>query len=124
MMASYLKFCSDFNRTPLNPNVNTIISYLEFLSQKLKSPKSISNYWAAVKLFHARLNFPLTNAQAIDVTLMLRSIALTKRHISCQKSPVTKDHLLKIDRVLDSQGVKGVIIKCTVLFIFFIPQRL
>ncbi len=119
MMASYLKFCSQYNRTPLNPSINTIVSYLEFLAQKLKSPKSISNYWAAVKFLHARLNVTLSNAQAIDVTLMLRSISLTKRHVSCQKSPITKTHLITISSVLDKQGTQGVVIKCAVLFGFF-----
>ncbi len=119
MMNCYIQFCVRFTLRPINPSVTTIVYYLEYLASKLTSPKSIQNYWAAVKLLHAISKSRLDNVDDIQVNLMLRSLPLTKRHISSQKLPITKQHLLKMCTLLQHQGTQGVVVKSAILIGFF-----
>ncbi len=103
MVKTYLRFCQDFKRNPLNPSLQTVLAYLEYLVQKLESPKSVLNYWEVVKLIHAKLKYPFKNQHDIQVTLLIRAVSLPKRHISKQKFPITKHHLLHMLRIQASQ---------------------
>ncbi len=119
MVKTYLQFCSTYKRSPHNPSLDTITAYLEYLCQKLASPKSVVNYWATVKLIHARLSFPFDNVDKIEVHLLLRAASLTKRHVSTQKLPFTKQQLLNLAKILDAQGSKGLVVKSAILLGFF-----
>ncbi len=119
MFNSYLNFCQKYDIRPINPPVRDILAYLEFLSAKFKSPKSVQNYWSAVKFLHVLNDSSFHNAKHIQVDLMLRAIPLTKRHISNQKLPVTKHHILKMCKLLDHQGTQGVVIKTAILIGFY-----
>ncbi len=119
MFNCYLSFCSQFKVRPLNPHLTTILAYLEFLNDKLKSPKSLNNYWSAVKLLHQLMRVPLSNEQDIQVQLLLRAIPLNKRHVSQQKKPITKRQLTQMCQLLDRQGKLGLVIKTAILFGYF-----
>ncbi len=119
MFNCYLDFCKGFKIHPINPTVDHIIAYLEYLSTRLKSPRSVQNYWSAVKFLHVLNNSQFHNSNHIRVDLMLRAIPLTKRHISTQKLPITKQHILKMSTLLDQQGTNGLVIKTAVLIGFF-----
>ncbi len=119
MFNSYLNFCQKYKIHPINPSVQDILAYLEFLSMKFKSPKSVQNYWSAVKFLHVLNDSPFQNAKHIQVDLMLRAIPLTKRHISNQKLPINKQHILKMCKILDLQGTQGLVIKSAVLIGFY-----
>ncbi len=119
MINCYLQFCSRYNLGFINPSVSTIISYLEFLTNKLTSPKSVANYWAAVKTLHWLTNSSFQHKEAVQVQLMLRAIPLTKRHVSQQKQPLQKDQLLQMCYILDGQGSTGLVLKCALLFGYF-----
>ena len=119
MMKIYLDFCLDYNLLPLDPSVSTILCYLEFLACRLKSPKSISNYWSAVKLIHEVNRVQLSNINDIQVKLMLRSLSFTKRHVSVQKLPLSSAQLQNMCSILDSYGLPGLTIKCALLIGFY-----
>ncbi len=118
MTKCYLKFCQQYRLQPIDPEVSTILAYLEYLAQKLVSPKSIQNYWASVKFFHWIHQATFRNKQHPQVQLMLRAIPLTKRHTSTQKQPLQKHHLSKMCYILDQQGDMGLVIKCALLLGF------
>ncbi len=118
MMSSYIQFCLQYKRQPINPTVDTLLAYLEHLTARLKSPKSIQNYWSSVKLVHTLLKLPFHNAKDIQITLMLRAISLTKRHVSKQKQPITVQQLGQMADILDKQGPAGLVIKTAILLGF------
>ncbi len=93
MIECFLNFCLAHNMCPLDPSIEVIISYLEYLTNKLVSHKSVANYWSAVKFLHKSSNVHLTHAGAFEVALMLRAIPLTKRHVSQQKLPLSKTQM-------------------------------
>ncbi len=119
MFNSYLNFCNKFRVRPLNPDLSTVLAYLQSLNQKLKSPKSLNNYWSAVKLLHQLMRVPLDKEQDIQVQLFLRAIPLNKRHVSQQKKPITRSHLTQMCQLLDRQGKVGLVIKTAILFGYF-----
>ncbi len=118
MIRCYLKFCQSYKLQPINPSKSTIAVYLEYLADKLASPKSVKNYWAAVKFLHWTNGARFDNKEAPETLLMLRAIPLTKRHTSTQKLPLHKDHLTQMCIVLDQQGPMGLVIKCALLLGF------
>ncbi len=119
MMDCYLKFCQKYNRKPLNPSTDTLLCYLEHLAEKMKSPKTVSNYTSAIKLLHLLNRAPFDNIEDIEVNLLVRSIPLTKRHISLQKQPLNKTHLQRMCSILDKQGNMGLVIKAALLTGFY-----
>ena len=120
MMNIYISFCKVFVRNPLNPSLPTCLSYLEFLAQKMKSPKTVTNYWGAVKFFHALLKVPFTVSNDIEIQLFLKSVPLSKRHVSKQMSPLLKKDLSRMCRLLDLQGTKGLVLKTALTMFFFV----
>ncbi len=118
MTKCYLKFCQEYRLQPIDPEVSTILAYLEYLVQKLASPKSIQNYWASVKFFHTSLQAEFCASDHFYVRMMLRAIPLTKRHISVQKLPLEKVHVLQMSKLLDQQAATRLVIKCSLLFVF------
>ena len=119
MINIYLKFCVEHSRRPLNPSVPTIVAYLQHLSNTLKSPKSVSNYYSAVKLLHFLKKVQFQNEADVEIFLINRAIPLVKRHVSVQKQPITKQHLASMARILDTQGKQGLIIKSAILTGFY-----
>ncbi len=119
MINTYLAFCKKFSCRPLDPTLQTMLSYLEHLAVKMKSPKTVMNYWSAVKLLHTLNKCSISRADDIEIQLMIKSISITKRHVSTQKSALDKQHIIKIATVLDKQGESGLVIKTAVLIGFF-----
>ncbi len=118
MMSSYLQFCADFSVPVLNPTVPTVIAYLEYLSIKLKSPKSVANYWGSVKLLHTIMKVQFPAAEDFQTVMMLKAIPITKRHVSQQKAPLSRKQLQQICDILDGQGTQGLVIKTAILLGF------
>ncbi len=119
MINIYLSFCQVFHCNPIDPSLHTCLCYLEFLSKKMKSPKTVSNYWASVKLIHSLLKVSFTVMDDIEIQLFLRSVSLSKRHVSKQMSALTKKHLGQMCRVLDTQGTRGLVLKTALTIGFF-----
>ncbi len=119
MINTYTKFCKEFNRRAINPSTKTILCYLEYQTKKMQSPKTVNNYWSAVKFLHILLKAPFDRAEDIEIRLMLKSISLTKRHISHQMLPLTKKHIASMCAILDTQGDRGLVVKTALLIGFF-----
>ena len=119
MINIYLEFCQKYNIHPLDPSVYVIMCYLEYLAGRLKSPKSISNYWGAVKLLHDINRVHLSNAEDIQVRLMFKSMSLTKRHVSFQKLPLLKHELQQMCSILDTCNTEGLVVKTALLLGFY-----
>ena len=86
-MRIYLDFCERYQKNPVNPDLDTILAYLEYLARRLASPKSVTNYWSGVKLMHAYLKEDFVYKDAMEVKFMFKSISNSKRHVSKQKKP-------------------------------------
>ena len=74
---AYLKFCSDHDVVALSPSVYDLLSFLLFLSDKLRSPRAVSNYFCSVKLWITSANSGL---DTYEVKLMKKALIKNSRH--------------------------------------------
>ena len=96
--------------------MDTVLAYLEYLARRLASPKSVTNYWSAVKVLHAYSKHKFVNSSGLEIDLMLKSISVSKRHVSKQKFPLSKKHLTQMCQILESQEDVGIVVKTILLF--------
>ena len=118
-ITTYLRFCITNHLRHVNPSCDTLCMYTEFLTQKLKSPKSVRNYLSSVTLFHKYRNASFVHANDFEFRLMLRSLPLTKRHFPNQVEPVTPKLLLEICKVCEELGSMGIVLKFAYTLAFF-----
>ncbi len=118
MFSKYIKFCLKYNLQYIDPSVETISVYIEFLAQNFRSHRSVANYIGAIRLLHKFLDVKPCNLQSFHVSLMLRATTITMRQIPNRKPPVTTQMMIRICELCDNQGVIGHIIKLALLLGF------
>ena len=116
---SYLEFCIKYNLRDVNPSVDTVCMYAEYLANRFSSPLSVRNYIGGVRLLHRYLNVVADSLSSFELDLMLRALDLTMLHIPTQKSPVTERMLLQLCCLCDDLGLFGDILKFAFLLGFF-----
>ena len=104
--------------------VPTLLFFIEFLALSFRSPKSITNVLASVKLFHERQGLGLEQFGALRLRLALRALGRTLRHHPVQAAPLPASLLAPLVRVADSLGGWALAFKALVLFAFFTFARL
>ena len=118
-VASFINFCTNHNLQFLNPSVDTLCVYTEYLAQKFSSPTSVKNYLSAVKLLHNLLGLQAPSLDSFQYRMMLRALPLTMRHVPTQRQPITPTLLGQICRVCDYLSVPGLVLKVAFLLSFF-----
>ena len=108
-----------FGLQDINPTVNTMCLYVEFLARSFSSAKSIINYIGGVRLLHHLLGIKPLSLEAFDLKLMLRAVSLTIGSGPCIRLPITLDILFAICQLCDNLMETGVVLKCVFLFAFF-----
>ena len=116
---TYLRFCIRYGLKDLEPTAHTLALYIEHLAQKFKSPQSVKNYLSAVTLIHKHLGLQCSATQSYQVTLMLRAISATMRHVPHPKSPISLPILFQLCQLCQPLGLWGLVLQCAILFSFF-----
>ncbi len=119
MFKKYIEFCLKHKCRYVNPTVRTLCAYIEYLAQSFISFKSVSNYVSGVKLLHKYMDKSIPNMQSFEVSLMLRSCALTMRHVPNRRPPVTVQMLRKLCKMCEKLGNKGLVIRVALLLSFY-----
>ena len=120
---TYIKFCLYFNRDSLPASAETVCLYAQFLSRTLKSPRSIGNYIAAVKILHILLEKSTDGFASFEVKLTLRGISRVKKHLVRQATPVTPQLLSEILQCLDINNPTDATFWSLFLIAFFAKAR-
>lgn len=115
----FVAFCLHFGLAYIQPTVNTICLYIEFLAQSLKSPASVRNYVAGISTFHKLMDLPCQSLNAFPVELMLRAINLTLTLQPVKRLPITVKILRDVCGQCEKLGELGRTVKCALLFGFF-----
>ena len=117
---SYIAFCQHYDLQDLNPAPETIAMYATYLSQRLKSPRSVANYISGVRLLHKYAGAPAPALESFELTLTMRAIKLTLRHSPQRKLPFTPAMLSKVCAVCDSMSNPlGKTLKVAILLGYF-----
>lgn len=94
--------------------------YATHLSQHFISPSSVANYISGVRLLHKYISAPCKALDSFELTLTMRAIKLTVRHVPRRKLPITPLSLRKLCIACDSMdSTLGKILKVAVLFGYF-----
>ena len=118
MISTYVAFCLHFNLRDLEPDTETVCLYIQFLARTFASPQSIKNYISAVNLYH-HMALKAPPARTFAVSIMLRAINMTLRHIPTKKLPITSELLQNICDICDKQSPYGITLKAAFLLLFF-----
>ena len=116
---AFIQFCKNYGLSDLQPSVDTLTLYIEFLARKFKSPKSVRNYLSAVLLMHKQLNMDCPAAHSYPVSLMLRAIDHSMRHTPTSRLPVTVTLLQQLCSLCSTMGIWGCVLKCAMLLSFY-----
>ena len=116
---AYITFCLYFGLKDIDPDINTICMYVEFLTRSIQSPQTIKNYVSGVRYSHKCLHISSKSLDSHELNLMLRSISITMEHIPKKHVLVTPDYLRQIIWCCDTLGPLGSVLKCAFLFAFF-----
>ncbi len=103
----------------IKPSVKTILSYLEYLSQNLKSHKSVRNYFSAISTLHKAHGLKFKARKAYHVKTMLKAITVTLKEANRRKLPITIQQLKSIVQSTNKLGDIGVVLKVGILFGFY-----
>jgi hypothetical protein len=117
---SYYVFCERYNFTPVNPTTRQLCLYIEFLAQRFSSPQSIRNYLSAISTLHKQRGSECHAMDSYQVHLMLRALHNTLRRPVHQRLPLPVTVLFDICRVCTTLGQWGLVLRCAVLFCFFL----
>lgn len=117
--ATYIHFCISYDLPDINPSVDTITLYVEYLAQRFQSYKSVTNYISGVRLLHKLLGIEAPSLQSFEVHLMLRATRLTMITPPQQKLPITPAILSQLCAACAKLGDFGIILKCAIIFSFF-----
>lgn len=115
----YLQFCLTYNLQDINPTVDTIILYTEYLAQKFHSHKSVYNYISGVRLLHKLLGITAPSLYSFDLSLMLRATKMTMTTTPQPKLPITPAILLQLCSQSAMLGEHGIVVQCALAFGFF-----
>ncbi len=123
MIRKYVSFCVTYRVPHINPSIETVCAYIEFIASQFKSSKSVQNYVSAVRLLHKYVGEPGHALDSFDIVLMLRACKLTMRHIPHQRPPVTVHILLQLCRVCEEYPNAGIVVKMALILGFFALLR-
>ena len=89
MFLLYMAFCDFIASDPLNPQVFTILAFLEFLAFNNLKPPSILNYMSAIRSQFTWFNLDTQTLCHPKIKHMLRALDL-----SSQTAPIQKPSLM------------------------------
>jgi hypothetical protein len=115
----YISFCIQFKLRDVNPSVDVICLFVEYLAQRFRSPQSVRNYVSGVRLLHKYLGITCPSLYSFELDLMLRALDITLVHVPNQRLPLTPGILQQLCQICDGLGTLGRVVKCALLFGFF-----
>ena len=108
---------------PLPISIEDLCIYIQFLSEELAAPQSVSNYINGLRVLHTLTDLPTTSFYLADVKLMMLGVRRLKQHRVRQAEPITLDMLLKMSSRVDSGDISQVACWTAILTAFFCMLR-
>ncbi len=101
-VTTYVNFCKLHGVTPASPRVYDLLSFLLYLSKKLRSYGAICNYFSSVKLWVSSGLGDHSAFKAYELTLMKKGLRKSSSHVTIRAYPIAPEFLLRIITSLSS----------------------
>ena len=119
----FFNFCEYFDYACLPAQVNTLVEYVQFLDDKLKSPKSVKNYLSGVRKFHELLKADQSAFEDPELGVTIRGVVNKSQYVPSPAKAMEPETLKKIKSALDLQHHKHRVFWALCLTAFFILAR-
>jgi len=98
---SYREFCHIYRDDKLQTTVESLSLYIQFLSNRLKSPGAIKNYVSGVKTMHVINDLSIECFDDFLIRMMMRGVTVRKKHKPKKAKPMTPELLKRIHTTID-----------------------
>ena len=121
-LSLYKNFCYRIHKDPLQPDTDTLVAYIEFLSERFISHRTVLNYVSVIGYWHSSKDLQCLALQKFRVKELLRSVPRSIRHVPKQATPLTVSSLrLLVQHVLTLPH--GVLFAAVFVMAFFLFLR-
>ena len=86
-----------------NPSIAHICSYIEYLAQSCKCPKSVRNEISSIRTYMRMAGIPTAPVDSLQVNHALRALDIQVRHIPDQKLPATPHVVYEVVKYMTAQ---------------------
>ena len=98
---TFYKFCSHYGLVWIPASAEILSLYAQFLARSFKSPQSVANYVAGVKLLHIVLHQNTSAFDTVEYRLTIKGITRQLKHRPRQAAPITPALLAQFRQHLD-----------------------
>ena len=106
--ALYFNFCMYFRRVALPAQSQTLVTYMQFLSHKMKALGTIKSYVAGVKTLHDLLDIDTTAFRTVRVKLMWMGLENSITHVPKRAVPISPQILVDIKSMLNMTAANDI----------------
>ena len=97
--------------------------YMQYLSNRMKSPQTVSNYMNGLRVLHALCNMDTQVFYCLEVKLLARAIKRSKLHRVKQAEPIGVEILLKLSNCVNLASSSQTVMWSAILLMFFCMLR-
>lgn len=119
----YKNFCLFYEMQLLPVLEENLVLYIQFLTEKLKSPSSIKNYVGAIRTLSQWVALSVQAFDSVRVKMMFRAINRTSTHVVKQAQPLTPKILIAIHNVIRHSDPEEVTFWAALLLSFMLMLR-
>lgn len=117
------QFCGEVADVNFPVDTADLMIYMQYLSNKMKAPQTVSNYVNGLRVLHALCDHKTDVFYSLEVKLLSRAIKRSKLHKVKQAAPITVEILLRMSVVVDFKLADEQVIWAAVLLMFFAMLR-
>lgn len=101
-LRKYFSFCKQHGVSPVAPTVYDLLSFIMFLSDNLKSPGAVLNYFSSVKIWVSGSPGLHPEFDSHEIVIIKRAIIKNSDHVVSRAPPITPGELRSIIYFLSS----------------------
>lgn len=120
---TFKQFCDEVADISFPVDTVSLLLYYQYLSNRMKSPQTVSNYVNGLRVLHALCDLDTNVFYSLEVKLLSRAIKRLKLHRVKQAEPIGVDILLRISCVVNFEDKKHRVMWCATLLMFFCMLR-
>ena len=120
---AYSKYCKLYQDSQLQATIDSLSLFIQYLSNKLRSPGAISNYLSGVKTMHIIHGFDTGMFDDFLIKMMLKGILVTKKYSPKKAAPITTDILRDMYMRVDTTAPNDCTFWALYVIAFFLLAR-